>query len=520
MSSEEWGSDRENASAQAVLTPKLLGHTQDLCSVRCETRTKCCCCGSVDSFDARSVTNRKLVPSSFHRASLNRDVSTSLQGEQLDGLIDRWRRRLLPSMLTYPTSNHHNFLSPGFFLQKKGLFVYVKERHFKRFLILQTRHWRMTRTSPLQACRLKQRLQQCRVACCGGQRSVLWQLIGTWQYIGHDCLTGSYIYAETCLPALLFLHCQVTSYSLELVCIGTHTRPCLCFRELQHTIAQSSTGTAPAQPAYQQQGELADFFLFLFSLLPFLFDKKKKSLTLPRKYSHCSMLSLWCTCRLKVCFAILNSLLCCFHFVQLRQKCPHHARHHQKRWQHKLNHHHLVPCRRLLPLLLHRHDLFPLHGLSHLHSQWLLHSHQHTPDPRHHQAILLQAHLLLAIQLQQHRLQQVHRHRRHRCMQHRQLTAVIQPTHTRANTTRHRKVYRYNRPRANRTASQHTLAIQHTNHQRADTQASHHRTSHHTWDTAILHLASELILYPCTPAHTRSLLGNTHFICCTRTYCN
>ena len=124
VSSEEWGSDRENASAQAVLTPKLLGHTQDLCSVRCETRTKCCCCGSVDSFDARSVTNRKLVPSSFHRASLNRDVSTRLQGEQLDGLIDRWRRRLLPSMLTYPTSNHHNFLSPGyFFLQKKGLFV-------------------------------------------------------------------------------------------------------------------------------------------------------------------------------------------------------------------------------------------------------------------------------------------------------------------------------------------------------------------------------------------------------------
>ena len=111
--SKEWGSDCENPSAQAVLTPKLLGHTQDLCSVRCETCTKRCCCGSVDSFDARSVTNRKLVPSSFHRASLNRDVSTSLQGEQLDRLIDRWRRRLLPSMLTYPTANDHNFLSSG-----------------------------------------------------------------------------------------------------------------------------------------------------------------------------------------------------------------------------------------------------------------------------------------------------------------------------------------------------------------------------------------------------------------------
>ena len=24
----------------------------------------------------------------------------------------------------------------------------------------------------------------------------LWQLIGTWQYIGHDCLTGTYIYAD------------------------------------------------------------------------------------------------------------------------------------------------------------------------------------------------------------------------------------------------------------------------------------------------------------------------------------
>ena len=52
----------------------------------------------------------------------------------------------------------------------------------------------MTRTFPLEACQLKQRSQQCRVACCRGQRSVLWELIGTWQYIGHDCLTGSYIY--------------------------------------------------------------------------------------------------------------------------------------------------------------------------------------------------------------------------------------------------------------------------------------------------------------------------------------
>ena len=127
VSSKEWGSDRENASAQAVLTPKLLGHTQDLRSVRCETCTKCCCCGSVDSFDARSVTNRKLVPSSFHRASVNRDVSTSLQGEQLDGLIDRWRRRLLPSMLTYPTSTTitfsvlDSFFFFFFFLQKTPL---------------------------------------------------------------------------------------------------------------------------------------------------------------------------------------------------------------------------------------------------------------------------------------------------------------------------------------------------------------------------------------------------------------
>ena len=88
VSSKERRSDRDIASTQAVLTPKLLRHAQDLCSVRCETCTKCCCCGSVDSFDARSVTNRKLVPFSFHRASLNRDVSTSLQGEQLDGLID------------------------------------------------------------------------------------------------------------------------------------------------------------------------------------------------------------------------------------------------------------------------------------------------------------------------------------------------------------------------------------------------------------------------------------------------
>ena len=38
VSSKEWGSDRENPSAQAVLTPKLLGHTQDMCSVRCETQ--------------------------------------------------------------------------------------------------------------------------------------------------------------------------------------------------------------------------------------------------------------------------------------------------------------------------------------------------------------------------------------------------------------------------------------------------------------------------------------------------
>ena len=57
---------------------------------------------------------------------------------------------------------------------------------------------RITRTFALEACRLKQRSQQGRVACCRGQRSVLWQLIGTWQYIGHDCLTGSYIYHVFC----------------------------------------------------------------------------------------------------------------------------------------------------------------------------------------------------------------------------------------------------------------------------------------------------------------------------------
>ena len=52
----------------------------------------------------------------------------------------------------------------------------------------------MTRTFPLEACWLKQISQHCRVACWRGQRSVLWQHIGTWQYIGHDCLTGSYRY--------------------------------------------------------------------------------------------------------------------------------------------------------------------------------------------------------------------------------------------------------------------------------------------------------------------------------------
>ena len=54
-------------------------------------------------------------------ASLNRDVSTSLQGEQLDQLIDRWRRQLLPSMLTYTTSNDHNLLSlDSFYFTKKA----------------------------------------------------------------------------------------------------------------------------------------------------------------------------------------------------------------------------------------------------------------------------------------------------------------------------------------------------------------------------------------------------------------
>ena len=86
VSSKESRSDRENPSAQAVLSPNLLGHRQGLCFVRCETK---CCCGSVDSFDARSVTNLKLVPFSFHRSSLSRDVSASLQGEQLDRLIDQ-----------------------------------------------------------------------------------------------------------------------------------------------------------------------------------------------------------------------------------------------------------------------------------------------------------------------------------------------------------------------------------------------------------------------------------------------
>ena len=73
------------------------------------------------SFEAHSLMNRKLAPSPFRRASLNHDVWTSLRGEQLGRLIDRWRRRLMPSMLTYPTSNDCNCLSSGWFLLRRPL---------------------------------------------------------------------------------------------------------------------------------------------------------------------------------------------------------------------------------------------------------------------------------------------------------------------------------------------------------------------------------------------------------------
>ena len=136
VSSKEWWSDRENASARAVLTPKLFGHTQDLCSVRCETCTKCCCCGSVDSFDARSVTNRKLVPSSFHRASLN-IVMFRLAAKP----AGRAARRAHPPMKTSTVAHALNVDLPDFQRPKLSQFWIVFFFYKKRPLRLG---WRKT----------------------------------------------------------------------------------------------------------------------------------------------------------------------------------------------------------------------------------------------------------------------------------------------------------------------------------------------------------------------------------------
>ena len=133
------------------------------------------------SFEAHSLMNRELAPSSFHHASLTHDISTSLRGEQLGRLIaiDRRRRRLMPSMLTFPTSKDRNFLSSRWFFTKKAsTFIRVKKDLSIDILFLQTRQ-NNNGNLPIPTGRSsaaeadfkdlkKQRLQQC---TCMLQRS-------------------------------------------------------------------------------------------------------------------------------------------------------------------------------------------------------------------------------------------------------------------------------------------------------------------------------------------------------------
>ena len=112
--------------------------------------------GLRSSFEARmrSLMNRKPDPSSFYHASLNLNVSPSLQGEQLGWHIDRLRRRLMPSMLTYSTSNDRNFISSiWFFYSGKSPLPLQRKDISINILFLKTRK-RITQTSSLVAHRL------------------------------------------------------------------------------------------------------------------------------------------------------------------------------------------------------------------------------------------------------------------------------------------------------------------------------------------------------------------------------
>ena len=139
------------------------------------------------SFEAHFLMNQKRAPSSFRRTSLNHDVSTSPQGEQLGRLIDRWRCQLMPSMLTYPTSNDRNFLSSGWFFSKKASTFRVKKALSIDILFLQTRENNNgnlpTGRSSAAEDRF-QRPQESKITTmhlhARGQRWALWLLIGTW----------------------------------------------------------------------------------------------------------------------------------------------------------------------------------------------------------------------------------------------------------------------------------------------------------------------------------------------------
>ena len=114
---------------------------------------------------------------------------------------------------SYPASNRCNVLrSEWIFTQKASIFLWKKAFpsifSFKPDKKRSDRaHWSVVgRWRPIS----KISTEQCRVTC-RGQRSVLWQLIGTWQYIGHDCLTGTYIiiffFFHQKIFALIFFGC-------------------------------------------------------------------------------------------------------------------------------------------------------------------------------------------------------------------------------------------------------------------------------------------------------------------------
>ena len=93
---------------------------------------------------------------------------------------------------------------------------------------------------------------------CMLQRSKvsLWQLIGTWQYIGHDCLTGTYIY-----------HSQTERKTLRKGFLASYVFP---FHPVLSIKEQFFVGLSPSTFAYplQKKNQISRLHWAFSPLLP------------------------------------------------------------------------------------------------------------------------------------------------------------------------------------------------------------------------------------------------------------